>query len=47
MALESALNHTVNYGFLKNELIHGHFLAPCCFVARSHLVSPEGDQEAL
>ena len=33
--------------FGLNELIHGHFLAPCCFVAWSHVVSPKGDKEAL
>ena len=33
--------------FGMNELIHGHFLAPGCFVAWSRVVSPEGDKKAL
>lgn len=33
--------------FGLDELIHGHFLAPCCFAVWSHVVSPEGDKEAL
>lgn len=33
--------------FGLNEWIHGHFWAPCRFVVWSHVVSPEGDKEAL